>query len=343
MSQKKKKEASTASRLQVKFISDPGMAEFKPQLQAGDCSDGTGPVMHAMSQGPSTSPGGYLNYEEHMLDFVKAGLKKDRRLRLGRGSFGEVYEATFKDKRVAVKEFDYEFLKVPAHQKVFVHEVRILHGLQHANIVEMMGASTDYAAEEYGAPPFIVFEFLPTTLFAAIHVDHVIKPKESSVRIACEIASALDYLHSQTPHIVHHDLKPENVMLTDTLQSKLIDFGLSSTAATRVATSRARPGHGQGTIGYMPPEKLAQPDEVSLSSRTSHKVDVYAFGVVLLEILSQQLPYLGFTDEKQIIEFVKSGDAMRVTDGINPPLLELIRSTPADRGKQLTAPKCPTY
>ena len=71
------------------------------------------------------------------------------------------------------------------------------------------------------------------------------------------------------------------MMLTNTLQAKLIDFGLSSTATTLATSSqRARFAHGHGTIGYMAPEKLTG-DASKCASPLSHKVDVYAYGVVL--------------------------------------------------------------
>lgn len=201
-----------------------------------------------------------LNYDD--LDFVKVGARKDRRARLGKGAFGEVYAASLGAIKVAVKEFDFEFLKAPTHQQQFLREVRLLHGLEHAHVVRVLGACAEFDSDpETAAPPFIVFEFLPTTLSSMLFLassdalDH-----SETVRVAMELAAALDYLHRQTPSIVHRDVKPEKVMLTATRQAKLIGFGFTSTVATmmsfRPGASQASDTHGlKGTLGYMPPEK----------------------------------------------------------------------------------------
>ena len=174
----------------------------------------------------------YLDYGRLKFQFgAKSG-----RLRLGSGAFGEVFAATLEDRKVVVKEFDDDFLK--AQKQKFFKEIRLLHSLEHPNIVKMLGASTMYVKDpQQQSPPFIVFEALSMTLFAALFITEPspLQDCAESLRVASEISSALEYLHSQNPCIVHHDLKPQNVMLTDTLQAKLIDFGVASTVASATA------------------------------------------------------------------------------------------------------------
>ncbi|KAJ6675714.1 LYSM-DOMAIN RECEPTOR-LIKE KINASE-RELATED [Salix viminalis] len=109
-------------------------------------------------------------------------------------------------------------------------------------------------------------------------------PKESSketgnwaqrIRIALDVANGLYYLHSFTePAYVHQDIKSSNVMLNDNLRAKIANFSLA-----RAATSAAMTKHVVGSIGYMAPEYVRE-------GQVTPKIDVYAFGVVLLEMIT---------------------------------------------------------
>lgn len=265
-----------------------------------------------------------MDYGQLLFEYTRP----DHRRRLGRGSFGFVFKAMLKlpvdtGTPVAVKEFDYEFLKVEKHQKEFYNEVNVLYNLQHPNIVKMIGASTEFV-KATDDPPFIVFELLPTTLYAALHIEHKISADDHDtiLRIASEICAGLVYLHSQSPRVVHHDLKPENIMLTATLRVKLIDFGLASTAATLATVSAGRTS-GVGTLGYLSPEKLDS-SEQSRKLWNSHKVDVYAYGVVLWQLATGELPFLGM-DLDRIKELTQTG--MPLPDrGATPAITALIEA-----------------
>ena len=91
-----------------------------------------------------------------------------------------------------------------------------------------------------------------------------------------DIVSGVEYLHDQSPPVLHRDLKSQNVLFGRDGRLKLCDFGLSR---SRVA--------GQGTVAYMAPELLS-------GGSFGVKVDVYAFGVLAWEILGQQIPFAGF-------------------------------------------------
>ena len=234
------------------------------------------------------------------------------------------------DTRVAVKEFDLEALKVSSHQQQFLKDVQVLARLTHPNIVKFVGASTKYE-DATNAPPFIVFELLHCTLYHALFVQQPCPLQDCGVtmRIACEVADALQYLHAQRPRIVHHDVKPENVMLADSLQAKLIDFGLTATVDSITIGAASHPSnhtytehmprtglphissmaiYGRGTLGYVPPEIMAGNGTLGmhLELTEQHKVDVYAFGVLLWQLACKQDPYVDM-NEQDIAQAVNSG------------------------------------
>jgi len=206
------------------------------------------------------------------------------RIRIGKGTFGEVYRGRWNGKRVAIKEFEYEFLQVSIHHDTFIAEVQMLASLDHPNLVKFLGASIhNPPADE---TPFIVFELLETTLFTASFVaPYRFTSIQEKCVAAAQLASGLEYLHNNLKvRVVHHDLQPENIMLDANNTLKIIDFGMSSTAATKMDTARVRINNCPGTVGYMPPEKL-MPDSAQCFRRSS-AVDVYAFGTILWEMFS---------------------------------------------------------
>ncbi len=97
--------------------------------------------------------------------------------------------------------------------------------------------------------PFLLVEFLPRSLATAIHIDKNLTPAFKQI-IASQIAEAMAYLHCSKPHrIEHRDLKPDNVMLTEHNQARIIDFGLA--VSKSVSKSTFRGGDKKGTLAYM--------------------------------------------------------------------------------------------
>ena len=195
---------------------------------------------------------------------------------IGRGGEGIVWKALWQGSVVALKEWH---LTLSAeHLAAIRGEVELLRQLRHPHVVEFFGACTE--------PPFLclVMEFaVGGTLAQLIHGPGTDAPPPRLpllrvIQLSEDIASALDYLHAA--RIVHRDIKPSNVLLNAAGRAALTDFGISKhMPGTRLLTQNCN----AGTLAYMAPELF-------IGDAVCEKVDVYAFAVVLWEMLAQQQP-----------------------------------------------------
>ncbi|MED6144491.1 hypothetical protein PIB30_016159 [Stylosanthes scabra] len=186
--------------------------------------------------------------------------------KIGQGGFGSVYYAELRDEKAAIKRMDMQA------SKEFLAELKVLTHVHHLNLVRLIG----YCVE---GSLFLVYEYIENgNLSQHLRVsgrDPLSWPIR--VQIALDSARGLEYIHEHTvPVYIHRDIKSANILIDKNFRAKVADFGLtklteygSSSLQTRLV----------GTFGYMPPE-YAQYGEVS------PKIDVYAFGVVLYELIS---------------------------------------------------------
>ncbi|KAJ9554554.1 hypothetical protein OSB04_018599 [Centaurea solstitialis] len=189
--------------------------------------------------------------------------------KLGEGGFGSVFEGTLEDgSNIAVKR-----LQGPAQvKKSFLAEVASIGSIHHVNLVTLKG----FCALK--SQPLLVYEFMSNrSLDRWIyhgHREHVLE-WECRKKIILDVAKGLAYLHEDCRQkIIHLDIKPQNILLDGDFNAKIADFGLAKLVdrnQTQVMTIM------RGTPGYLAPEWL--------SSVITEKVDVYSFGIVLLEIL----------------------------------------------------------
>ncbi|XWS69626.1 hypothetical protein CRYUN_Cryun04dG0194800 [Craigia yunnanensis] len=192
---------------------------------------------------------------------------------IGNGGFGATYKAEIAPGTlVAVKR-----LAVGRFQGVqqFHAEIKTLERMRHPNLVTLIG----YHASE--TEMFLIYNYL-----SGGNLENFIKERSTRAvdwkiihKIALDIAHALDYLHNQcTQKVLHRDVKPSNILLDNDCNAYLSDFGLSrllGTSETHATTGVA------GTFGYVAPE-------YAMTCRVSEKADVYSYGVVLLELISDK-------------------------------------------------------
>ncbi|GLJ22267.1 hypothetical protein SUGI_0419050 [Cryptomeria japonica] len=197
---------------------------------------------------------------------------------IGRGGFGPVFYGCLKTgKEVAVKVRS-ETSKQGV--KEFLTEVSLLSRMHHKNLVKFLG----YCCE--GEYQILIYEHLSKgNLRQLLHGSYGSKhclDWETRLTIAINAAQGLEYLHTGCkPQIIHRDIKSSNILLSESMEAKVADFGLSregpSSEATHVSTDV------KGTFGYLDPQ-------YTLTNNLTDKSDVYSFGVVILEIISGRTP-----------------------------------------------------
>lgn len=193
---------------------------------------------------------------------------------LGEGGFGCVYKAQLEDNLlVAVKRLDNQSL---SPIKEFQTEIDILSKIQHPNIISLLG----YCVHD--ETKLLVYELMHNgSLETQLH-----GPSSGSnlswhcrMKIALDTARGLEYLHEHCkPSVIHRDMKSSNILLDSKFNAKLSDFGLAVTNGANTKNIKL-----SGTLGYVAPEYL-------LNGKLTDKSDVYAFGVVLLELLLKRRP-----------------------------------------------------
>ncbi|KJE97708.1 hypothetical protein CAOG_09128 [Capsaspora owczarzaki ATCC 30864] len=225
---------------------------------------------------------------------------------LGEGAFGRVYGASLPGPRVAIKKLSAESIQ---HYAAFQSELKSLSKFRHPNIIVMLS----YAEE--GDERCLVYEFMPNgSVRDRLARKNNTPPLTWSQRhrIGADVARGMHYVQTAFPDhaLFHLDLKTDNVLLDAHFNAKVSDFGLVRAAQHLDDKSYLRTQTVQGTIAYMCPEFLEE-------GRMTIKTDVYAFGMILLELLTAAKP--GARLKKDARNAVKNQNAIGMLDSALTP------------------------
>uniref|UniRef100_A0A803LAB9 Protein kinase domain-containing protein n=1 Tax=Chenopodium quinoa TaxID=63459 RepID=A0A803LAB9_CHEQI len=174
---------------------------------------------------------------------------------------GSVYKGCIEGKFYAIKK-----MKWNAYE-----ELKILQKVNHGNLVRLEGFSID----PEDATCYLVYEFIENgSLHSWLHENKGKLNWKTRLRISIDIANGLQYIHEHTrPQVVHKDIKSSNILLDAKMRAKIANFGLARSGCNAITM------HIVGTQGYIAPEYLTD-------GIVSPKMDVFSFGVILLELLS---------------------------------------------------------
>ncbi|CAN6841695.1 unnamed protein product [Brassica oleracea] len=225
------------------------------------------------TQRTSSNQGYVQRFDSKTLEKATGGFKDSNVI--GQGGFGCVYKASLdSNTKAAVKKIENVSQEA---KREFQNEVELLSKIQHSNIISLLGSASEINSS------FVVYELMEKGSLD----DQLHGPSCGSaltwhmrMKIALDTARGLEYLHEHCrPPVIHRDLKSSNILLDSSFNAKISDFGL----AVSVGVHGSNNIKLSGTLGYVAPEYL-------LDGKLTDKSDVYAFGVVLLELLLGRRP-----------------------------------------------------
>jgi serine/threonine protein kinase len=231
---------------------------------------------------------------------------------IGEGGMGSVYKAEQESPRrtVALKVIKAGVASRSLLQR-FEIEAQILGKLDHPGIATIFEAGT--FDEGRGTQPFFAMEFVQGELLTDYAESRKLGTRDRLALLA-KIADAVQHAHQKG--VIHRDLKPGNILVTEKGQIKILDFGVARATDADIQTATMQTDIGQliGTIPYMSPEQASgNPDDLDTRS------DVYALGIIAYELLTGQMPYN--VKQKMIHE------AVRVIREDEPKTLSSINKT----------------
>jgi Tol biopolymer transport system component len=242
---------------------------------------------------------------------------------IGAGGMATVYLASDlrHDRKVALKILRPELSAVIGADR-FLAEIKLTANLQHPHILPLFD-SGEAGSFLFYVMPFVAGETLRTRLQREKQL-----PVAEAVRIASEVASALDYAHRNG--IVHRDIKPENILIHDG-SAMVADFGIALAASRASSDRMTETGMSLGTPHYMSPEQAMGDRELTARS------DVYALGAVLYEMLTGEPPFTGSTAQAIVARVVTESPRPLVPQRhtipphIEAAVLTALEKLPADR------------
>ncbi len=235
---------------------------------------------------------------------------------VGRGSMGVVYKA--RDPRigrvVALKTIAFSFPLGPGEEEEFLqrfyHEAQVAGRLNHPHIVTIY----DVGEKGTSGDAYIAMEFVVGTNLHELLSGGGRLPLAQVADVVDKLAQALDYAHDNG--VIHRDIKPANILLAESGQPKILDFGIARLAAGGLT----RPGKFFGTPNYMSPEQVT-------GSEVDGRTDQFSLGVILYQLLTGEKPFVG--DSVTAISYqvvnVEPPPPSKLNPALRPPFDRIVR------------------
>jgi serine/threonine-protein kinase len=252
--------------------------------------------------------------------------------KLGSGGMGDVYQAADikLGRSVAIKFLPQTFAHDSERVTRFQREARVLASLNHPNIAAI------YGLEESGERSFLVMELVAGETLAA-RIARGAVPLEDALGFGIQIAAALESAHEKG--ISHRDLKPANIKLTNEGTVKVLDFGLAKVTdsgesasfgdSPTLSLAATQAGVILGTAAYMSPEQAR-------GKSTDRRADIWAFGVVLYELLTEQSLFSGEDTSEILAKVIRDEpDFERIPAEIRPLLRRCLEKDPRKRQRDI--------
>ena len=204
------------------------------------------------------------------------------------GGMSHVYRAhdTVLNRTVALKILTEAGCADSEAKARFLQEARMAGGIVHDNIISVY----DFGEEQN--KPYIVMEFLRGESLRDAIKNNQTGDLKNKLTLAIQLAHALHYIHDKK--IIHRDIKPENLHIDAAGKMKLMDFGIAKSEGVQLT----RAGFTLGTPYYMAPEQV-------LGQKLTHLADIYAFGILLFELLCGQRPIVADSIEKIFMSILR--------------------------------------
>ena len=232
------------------------------------------------------------------------------RQKIGVGGMADVYQGkdTLLGRPVAIKILHQNFGSDQDFVARFKREAQAAGKLNHPNVVSMYDVGYDQGYH------YIIMEYVAGCTLKEYIQHHARVSVQEAVKITIAIAEGLEHAHAMG--IVHCDVKPHNILITDTGRIKVTDFGIAraiNSAATMMYTNSV-----MGSAHYISPEQ-ASGKSINVST------DIYSLGVVLYELLTGEVPFRGETPVSVALQHVKDRVvAPRIKNNLIPPQLEQV-------------------
>lgn len=279
-------------------------------LQLPSSRESVGSHESSSSKGDN-EPNSVLECEIHWEDL-------QLREEIGQGSYAAVYHGIWNGSDVAVKVYFGNGYREETLQD-YRKEIDIMKRLRHPNVLLFMGAV--YSPERLA----IVTELLPRgSLFKNLHRNNQTLDIRRRLRMALDVAKGVNYLHRRNPPIVHRDLKSSNLLVDKNWTVKVGDFGLSRLKDATLLTTKS----GRGTPQWMAPEVLR-------NEPSNEKSDVFSFGVILWELMTQSIPWKNLNSLQVVGVVGFMNRRLELPEGLDPHVASIIndcwRSDPDQR------------